>query len=174
MIYNLEQSIEILTATPRVLNAMLQNLSQEWTTVNEGGDTWSAYDILGHLIYGEKTDWVPRMRIILSSSDDKAFKSLDRFAQFEESKGKTLLQLLEEFSQLRQKNIQYLMSQNLSATDFERISLHPVFGNVSLSQLLATWTVHDLNHIAQLARVMAKQYKAAVGPWIEYLGILRR
>ena len=173
MIYKFDRSIEILNATPAVLHSMLQNLSKEWTTANEGEDTWSTYDIIGHLIHGEKTDWVPRIKIILSAGNDRAFESFDRFAHFEESKDKTLLQLLDEFSALRKKNIEYIISQNLNEHDLEKTGVHPAFGKVTLSQLMATWTVHDLNHISQLTRVMAKQYKEAVGPWVEYLSILQ-
>ncbi len=169
----LEKSIEILQRTPGVLSLLLQGISKEWTSSNEGGDTWSVYDIIGHLIYGEKTDWIPRAEIILSEKDDKKFEPYDRFAQFEESKGKSLQQLLDEFVKLRNKNIEQLLSKRLTAKDFEKTGIHPVFGEVTLSQLLATWAVHDLNHISQIVRVMAKQYKAAVGPWVEYLGILQ-
>jgi len=173
MNFDLEKSLEILERTPRVLHAMLQNISNDWTARNEGGGTWSVYDIIGHLIYGERTDWIPRADIILSERPGKTFKPFDRFAQFEESKGKSLNQLLGEFKILRGKNIEYLHSRKLTIQDLDKTGIHPAFGNVTLSQLLSTWVVHDLNHIAQISRVMAKQYKAEVGPWIEYLGILR-
>ncbi len=173
MNFTLEKSIEILQRTPGVLSAMLQGISNEWTSNNEGGDTWSVYDIVGHLIYGEKTDWIPRAEIILSEEEDKTFEPYDRFAQFKESKGKSLQQLLEEFEKLRSKNIEQLLSKSLTTKDLEKTGIHPAFGEVTLTQLLATWAVHDLNHISQIARVMAKQYEAAVGPWREYLGILK-
>jgi hypothetical protein len=173
MKFSLSKSLEILERTPDVLIVMLQNLSIEWTSYNEGGETWSVYDIVGHLIHGELTDWTPRMEIILSEQADKTFKPFDRLAQFKESKGKTLRQLLDEFKGLRQENINLVKSKNLTDEDLQRTGVHPAFKDVTLSQLLSTWTVHDLNHIAQISRVMAKQYKAEVGPWIEYLRILQ-
>jgi uncharacterized damage-inducible protein DinB len=173
MNFTLEKSIEILERTPGVLTALLQNISADWTSRNEGGQTWSVYDIIGHLIHGEKTDWIPRADIILSEKPDKNFEPFDRLAQFEESKGKSLTQLLDEFSIVRKKNIEYLRSKKLTSKNLEEKGIHPAFGEVTLSQLLSTWVVHDLNHIAQISRVMAKQYKEEVGPWIEYLRILQ-
>lgn len=173
MLFTLTQSTEILERTPGVLEAMLQGISGAWTTANEGGDTWSAYDIVGHLIHGEKTDWIPRAAIILSERADKTFEPFDRFAQFEASWGKSLSQLLEEFRALREKNLALLRSKNLTGADLEKRGVHPTFGEVTLSQLLATWVAHDLNHIAQIARVMAKRYQADVGPWIAFLRILQ-
>lgn len=175
MDFTVEKSIEILERTPEVLEAMLKGISAEWTENNEGGETWSVFDVVGHLIQGEKTDWIPRLEIILADApqqQDKTFEPFDRFAQFEESRGKTLLELLDEFKRLRQKNIGVLRSKNLTVETFAEKGVHPAFGEVTLAQLLATWTVHDLNHIAQISRVMAKQYKEEVGPWIEYLKIL--
>ncbi|HLY70114.1 MAG TPA: DinB family protein [Puia sp.] len=174
MNFTLEKSIQILERTPNILDAMLQDISSDWTTKNEGDQTWSAYDIIGHLIHGEKTDWIPRVQIIVSKNSDKKFNKFDRFAQFEASKGKSLAQLLAEFALLRKMNVQTLRSLNLSNQDLEAKGIHPAFGEVSLSQLLSTWVVHDLNHIAQISRVMAKLYKDDVGPWIEYLAILRQ
>lgn len=173
MRFTIEKSIEILERTPSVLNALLQNISDFWTANNEGADTWSPYDIVGHLIEGEKNDWIQRMEIILSDNPDKNFKSFNRLAQFEESKGKSLRQLLMEFEQLRKVNIEYLKTKNISAKNLEQMGKHPAFGEVKLSRLLASWVVHDLNHISQITRVMAKQYKDEVGPWIEYLRILK-
>lgn len=174
MPFDLETSLAILERTPSVLTTLLQNLPDDWTAPNEGGDTWSAFDIVGHLIHGEKTDWVPRMEIILSDVADKRFVPFDRFAQFQHSKGKALAQLLEEFRTLRAKNIEHLRDHALTEADLAKTGIHPDFGEVSLRQLLATWTVHDLNHLGQIARVMAKQYTEEVGPWREYLGILGR
>lgn len=171
--FSIEKSLEILEHTPEVLNTMLQNISAEWTSNNEGGETWSVYDIVGHLIHGEKTDWIPRAGIILSNKPDRTFKPFDRFAQFKESKGKSLAQLLNEFKVLREKNIENLKSKKLNNKDLEEKGIHPEFGEVTLSQLLSTWVVHDLNHMAQISRVMAKQYKEDVGPWIKYLRILQ-
>lgn len=173
MNFSISKSIEILERTPDVLVAMLRNISSDWTSNNEGEETWSVYDIVGHLIHGEKTDWIPRIKIILSDTPSKTFEPFDRFAQFEESKGKTLIQLLDNFKNLRQKNIGQLRLKRLTDGDFEKTAIHPTFGEITLSQLLSTWTVHDLNHIAQISRVMAKQYKTEVGPWVEYLRILQ-
>jgi uncharacterized damage-inducible protein DinB len=153
---------------------MLQNISPDWTENNEGGETWSVFDVLGHLVHGEKTDWIPRAKIILSDAPDKTFQPFDRFAQFDESKGKTLQQLLDELKMLRKKNIEILRSEKLTNENLEEKGGHPALGEVTLAQLLATWTVHDLDHISQISRIMAKQYKEAVGPWVEYLGILNR
>lgn len=174
MNFSLPKSIEILERTPEVLSLLTKGLSEEWTQTNEGIDTWSVYDIVGHLIHGELTDWIPRMEIILSDKSEKNFLPFDRFAQFENSKGKTFNQLLEEFRELRLTNIGFLKSKNLIDKDLELKGIHPAFGEVTLAQLIATWTVHDLNHIAQICRVMAKQYTGEVGPWIEYLKILKQ
>ena len=173
MTFALDKSIEILEKTPEVLSYMLNTLSPEWTSQNEGGDTWSVYDVVGHLIHGEKTDWIPRLEIILSNEPDKTFESFDRFAQFEASKGKSLAQLLDEFRRLRKISLEKLQSLGLTETDGAKTGIHPSFGEVTLSQLISTWVVHDLNHITQISRVMAKQYKEAVGPWIDYLRILQ-
>ncbi|QEC66503.1 DinB family protein [Panacibacter ginsenosidivorans] len=173
MNFSLEKSIEILERTPLVLQTMLQNISDDWTSNTEGEETWSVYDVIGHLIYGEKTDWMPRAEIILSDKPDKTFESFDRFAQFEENKGKPLQELLNEFILLRQKNIELLRSKKLTNKYLEQKGIHPAFGEVTLAQLISTWVVHDLNHIAQISRVMAKQYKQDVGPWIAYLKILQ-
>ncbi len=174
MDFTIKKSIEILERTPDVLDTMLRNISVDWTKNNEGEDTWSVYDIIGHLIHGEKTDWIPRTEIILSDKPDKTFVPFDRFAQFKESQGKSLKQLLTEFKRLRKKNIRLLLSKKITDKNLEEKGIHPAFGEVTLSQLLSTWVVHDLNHIAQISRVMAKQYKAEVGPWVEYLKILRQ
>jgi hypothetical protein len=173
MSFNLDKSIEILERTPAVIITMLQGLSEEWIVENEGADTWSPYDIVGHLIHGEKTDWLPRMQVILSNSANKKFQPFDRFAQFTDSKGKTLSQLLDTFRLLREQNLSVLRSHNLTIEDLSKQGIHPAFGPVTLSQLLAAWTVHDLNHIAQMARVMAVQYRPTVGPWVAYLRVLQ-
>lgn len=173
MNFSLSKSVEILERTPAVLISMLQNLSDEWTLKNEGGETWNVQDIVGHLIHAEETDWAARTELILSNKPEKTFAPFDRFAQFEKNKAKTMSQLLEEFKSLRQNNITYIRSLNLSEKNLKQTGIHPSLGEVTLSQLLSTWTVHDLNHLAQIARVIAKQYKAEVGPWIEYLRILQ-
>ena len=174
MEFNLNNAINILTRTPLVLEEMLRGMPGEWTLCNEGDNTWNAYDVMGHLIEGEKTDWIPRMQIILDETGDKKFKKFDRFAQFESSKGKALDGLLNEFKQLRQEGVRILIEANLSARQLEMEGIHPAFGPVKLKQLLSTWVVHDLTHITQIVRVMAFQYKDAVGPWIQYLGVLNR
>lgn len=173
MEFEIQKSIEILERTPKTISAMLDGLSNEWTTTNEGGDTWSAFDIVGHLIHGEKSDWITRLEIILSSREHKKFEPFDRFAQFQDSKGKKMNELLIEFRQLRNRNLERLKSKNIASGDLTKTALHPALGEVSLSQLLSSWVVHDLNHLAQISRVMAKQYKDEVGPWVEYLRVLK-
>ena len=172
MKYKQTEAIEILDQTPRTLKSFLGHLSEQWLYNNEGEGTWSPYDIVGHLIHGEKTDWMPRLQIILSDAEHKTFEPFDRFAQFENSKGKSLSQLLDEFERLRQNNLITLKDLNLTDTQLERKGIHPEFGEVTLSQLLSTWVTHDLAHIAQISRVMAKQYKTEVGPWVSYIPIL--
>ncbi|HNP31915.1 MAG TPA: DinB family protein [Flavobacterium sp.] len=174
MNFSLSKSFEILERTPRVLETFLNGLSEEWIFNNEGGESWSPFDIIGHLIHGEKTDWIARTEIILSDKSDKTFLPFDRFAQFEASQGKTISQLLDEFQDLRNKNLASLKSKNISESDLKKTGIHPAFGTVTLENLLACWVAHDLGHIAQISRVMAKQYKEEVGPWQEYLPILDR
>jgi hypothetical protein len=172
MNFTVNHSVEILARTPKVLEALLAGLSGDWVFKNEGSDSWSPFDVVGHLIHGEKTDWIPRMNIIFEYGVSKTFDHFDRFAQFEESKGKSLVLLLEEFTRLRQENLRILKNTRLSEADLDRKGRHPAFGEVSLRQLLATWTAHDLSHIAQIARVMARQYRDEIGPWVSYLGIM--
>jgi uncharacterized damage-inducible protein DinB len=174
MDFNLNEAIQILERTPKVLISFLSGLSNDWIQNNEGEETWSPFDILGHLLHGEKTDWIIRSEIILSNELVKTFASFDRFAQFEKSRGKNIQQLLDEFQDLRIQNLSILKSKNLSIEDLKKTGIHPTFGEVTLQQLLATWVAHDLGHIAQISRVMAKQYKAEVGPWRSYLPILDR
>jgi len=173
MNFSIDKSLEILTQTPKTIHSLLGNLSDEWVFSNEGEETWSPFDVIGHLIHGEKTDWIQRTNIILKE-ENKQFKPFDRFAQFENSKGKSMHELLGEFSVLREKNLSYLMSLNLTESDLSLIGIHPEFGDVTLQQLLATWVTHDLGHIAQIARVLAKQYKNEVGPWVAYIPILQK
>ncbi|GEO08687.1 DinB family protein [Segetibacter aerophilus] len=173
MKFSLNRSIEILERTPLVLQNLLIGLSEEWTLNNEGEDTWSPYDVIGHLIHGDETDWLPRAEIILYGSE-KQFHPFDRFAQFDNSKGKTLQQLLDEFRQIRNTNIIKLKGLNITGQDLQKTGVHPTFGEVTLSELLSTWVVHDLDHISQIARVMAKQYKNEVGPWVAFLKILKQ
>lgn len=170
---NLEQTIALLTRTPASLNALLRDLPEEWTHRNEGEGTWSAFDIVGHLIHGERTDWVPRMMRILEEGESRAFDKFDRLAQQRESKGKTLPQLLDEFAQLRAENLAAVRAMKLRPEQLALRGLHQALGPCTLSQLLATWAAHDLTHLHQLSRVMAHQYREAVGPWIIYLGVLQ-
>lgn len=172
MKYNLETSYEILERTPRVLRSLLQGLDDNWILNNEGLDTFSPYDVVGHLLHGEKTDWAVRIRRILEEGTSQPFDPYNRFAQYEESKGKDLLQLMNEFEQLRYENLEWLKSLKLSEADFDKKGMHPSLGEVTLKNLLATWVVHDLTHIAQITRVMAKQYKEEMGPWTEFFRIL--
>lgn len=174
MQYELSKAIEILSRTPEALRMLLSGLSPEWTEANEGADTWSAFDVAGHLLHGERTDWMARVEIILSGKEERKFRPFDRFAQFEESKGKTLDELLAAFQAARKANLRRLRSLNLTAADLQKTGEHPAFGTVTLSQLLSTWVVHDLDHLYQVGRVMAKQYREEVGPWMEYLKILRQ
>lgn len=174
MEFNFSKSIEILERTPSVLQHLLDGISEEWTSTNEGGESWTVFDVIGHLIHGDKTDWILRTEIILSNKEDKSFEPFDRFAQFEASKGKTLRELLGEFITIRKSNIEKLRQLNITNDDLYRTGIHPSFGVVTLSQLLATWTVHDLDHLSQISRIMAKQYTQQTGPWIAYLKILNQ
>lgn len=173
MNFDLNQTIEVLSNTPETLNNLLTGISEEMTHTNEGENTWSAYDVMGHLIHGEKTDWIPRLKIILFE-DDKLFTPFDRFAQFEDSREKSLDQLLSEFQLKRKENLEYLKSIELKESDWKKEGIHPEFGPVTLQQLLSTWATHDLGHIAQICRVMAKHYKEDVGPWSAYISILNK
>ncbi len=171
--FSLDDTVEILRSTPDTLWVLLAGLSDGWTSANEGPDTWSPFDVVGHLIHGEKTDWIPRARIILEHGESRAFTPFDRFAQLQESKGKSLAVLLEEFADLRAENLQALENMQLTEADLGRTGRHPELGTVTLQQLLATWAVHDLGHIAQIARVMSMQYKDEVGPWSAYLRVIK-
>jgi hypothetical protein len=174
MDFDLAAGIAVLDRTPRTLRAMLAGLPPAWTDATEGPETWSPYDILGHLIHGERTDWMPRALIILAQGPDRRFTPYDRFAQFRESQGTSLADLLDEFAHLRTENLATLAGWGLTNAQLALEGKHPEFGMVTLRQMLATWVAHDLSHIAQVARVMAKQYREAVGPWRVYLPILER
>lgn len=174
MNFNFTESLALLDRTPKVLHELCYELSELWIHTTEGPDSWSAYDIVGHLIHGEKTDWIPRARIILSEHSDKTFPPFDRFAQFEASKGKTMNALLSEFSALRKQNIVEIKSWMLQESDWKKTGVHPEFGNVTLEQLIATWTVHDLVHINQMTRVIAGAYREDIGPWLNYINLLKR
>jgi hypothetical protein len=172
MKYSLEKSYEILDRTPAVLNALLTGLSDDWVMTNEGPETFSPYDVIGHLVHGEKTDWVVRAKMILEFGNTQTFVKWNRFAQYEESIGKSLQQLLDEFEAIRKENMLWFKALNLTEDDLDRQGMHPVLGDVTLRNLLATWVVHDLTHIAQITRVMAKQYKEEMGPWPQFFRIL--
>jgi hypothetical protein len=171
--FNLDETVAVLTRTPATLDALLRGLPESWVRSNEGEDTWNAFDIVGHLIVGERTDWMPRVRTILESGEARPFDPFDRFAQSRESQNKSLEQLLDEFARLRRENLAALQALNLRPEDMSRRGKHPALGVVTLQQLLATWAVHDLTHVHQLSRVMAHQYRDAVGPWGAYLGVLK-
>jgi len=172
MKFDLNEAIEILERTPPALNSLLENLSSCWTQQNEGPDTWSPFDVVGHLIHGEKTDWIVRVDLILGSNPNKNFEPFDRFAQLTDSKEKSLNELLTEFSILRKANLEKLKSHNINAEDLLKEGIHPEFGKVTLKHLLATWVSHDLNHIYQIVRVMVKLYKGETGPWPKYIRLL--
>lgn len=174
MDFQLTSGIAVLERTPQTLGAMLAGLPPEWIDATEGGDTWSPYVIVGHLVHGERTDWIARARIIVAQGDDRRFAPYDRFAQFRESEGKTLADLLAEFARLRRENLETLASWRIAEAQLALEGEHPEFGPVTLRQLLATWVAHDLGHIVQTARVMAKQYRDAVGPWRAYLSVMDR
>ena len=173
MEHNLPHTISLLSRTPAALDALLRDLPEMWTIRNEGENTWSAFDVLGHLIHGELTDWMPRARMVLQFGESQTFESFDRRAQERDSAGKTVDQLLDEFAHLRAKNLDELRALNLRREDLEMSGRHPALGVVTLSQLLATWAVHDLTHLHQISRVMAHQYREAAGPWKKYLGVLQ-
>jgi hypothetical protein len=172
--FDLAAGVAVLERTPRTLRAMLDGLPPVWADATDGPETWSPYVIVGHLIHGERTDWIPRARIILAQGANRRFTPYDRFAQFRESQGKSLAELLEEFADLRAENLATLAAWRLTEAQLALEGEHPEFGPVTLRQLLATWVAHDLGHVAQVARVMAKQYREAVGPWRAYLPVLDR
>jgi len=174
MEFQLKHAVEILKQTPETLRSLLGGLSDPWILTNEGPGTWSPYDVVGHLIHGEETGWIPRVKIILEHGEARTFTPFDRFAFFQESKGKTLEELLAIFSSLRKKNLRELQELKLEPSQFELKGTHPEFGPVTLGQLLATWVVHDLAHIEQIVRTMAVQYRDNTGPWKAYLSILKK
>jgi hypothetical protein len=172
MDFDLDRSIEVLARTPAVFKALLSGVSDAWTRTNEGPETFSPFDVVGHLIDGEETDWISRAQIILARGADPRFVPYDRFRHRARNVGRTLESLLDEFARLRAANVDLLRSWRLTSADLELPGVHPTFGRVTLRQLLATWVVHDLGHVAQAARVMSKQYRDAVGPWIAFLPVL--
>ena len=170
--FALDEAIAILSRTPATLDALLRGLPDSWLSANEGPDTWSAFDVVGHLIHGERTDWMPRVRRLLDEGESRAFDPFDRFAQAAESVGKSMDDLLDGFTSLRAASLRDLRALALTGDDLARTGRHPAFGVVTLRQLLATWVAHDLDHVTQIARVMARRYADEVGPWREYLRVI--
>jgi hypothetical protein len=170
--FEMDEAAAILARTPAVVDAMLRGLPAGWIASHEGGETWSPFDVIGHLIHGERTDWMPRVRMILEHGDAQAFDTFDRLAQFAASKGRMLGSLLDEFAALRRDNLRDLSALRLTPADLDRRGRHPQLGAVTLRQLLATWVAHDLDHVAQISRVLARQYSDEVGPWRAYLRII--
>jgi hypothetical protein len=172
--FDLDEAMTILARTPRTLDAMLRGLPDAWAVAHEGGDTWSPFEVMGHLVHGERTDWLTRVRIILAEGESRPFTPFDRLAQFAAFEVRTLESLLDEFSRLRGDSLQALSAMELTSNDFDRTGRHPAFGRVTLRQLLATWVAHDLDHVVQIARTLARQYSDEVGPWRAYLGVIHR
>ena len=173
MAHNLEQTIFLLSRTPAALDALLRNLPDAWTQRNEGENTWNAFEVVGHLIHGERTDWMSRARMILEFGETRTFEPFDRGGHEREIREKSLSQLLDEFARVRSENLGQLRAMNLQPAQLELRGQHPAFRAVTLSELLATWAVHDLTHLHQISRIMAHQYREATGPWSKYLGVLQ-
>jgi hypothetical protein len=173
MEFDLEAGIAVLERTPRTLRAMLDGLPSAWTESTDGPDTWSAYDVVGHLLHGERNDWIPRVSIILAQGDDRKFKPFDREAMFRESDRKSLSTLLDEFESARAESLRKLKDLKLTPAQLELTGEHPAFGTVTMRQLLSTWVAHDLGHLVQINRTMARQYRDGVGPWREYLSVMK-
>lgn len=168
----MEEAFEILERTPNVLEQLLSGLSNSWIDNNEGKDSWSPYDIVGHLVYGEQIAWIDRAKALMNESPEP-FAPFDREAQLKKTEREEISKLLKEFKELRYKNLETLKGMKISEDDLNKKGIHPAFGEVKLKQFLSAWVVHDLGHIRQITRVLAKQYKDEVGPWAEYLRILK-
>lgn len=173
MEFDIKKSLQILERTPSVIETLLKGLDEEWIMNNEGGETWSPYIVTGHFVFAEKTNWIPRIRAIVYKEFDNKFPPFNRFGQFEDSKGKSLDDLIEEFKTLRRQNITQLKNVLTNEKLFDETGIHPEFGAVTLRQLLSTWVVHDFTHLSQIIRIMAKQYKEAIGPWVAYLSVVK-
>ncbi len=173
MEHNLEQTLSLLASTPPALSALLRDLPPAWTMQPEGDGTWSVFDVVGHLIHAERTNWMPRVKMMLQSGEHHVFESFDRSGHVRESRAKSLADLLDEFADARLTSLGELRALKLAQEDFDRRGRHPALGPVSMSELLAAWAVHDLTHVHQISRVMARQYRDAVGPWRAYLGVLQ-
>ena len=174
MEYQLNQAVELLSRTPATLKALLYGLPEAWTRSNAGPGTWSARDVVGHLLHGEQTDWLPRARIILEDGQEHPFEAFNRTAMFDKYQDEPLERLLDTFAQARKENLETLRGLNITPDKLALKGTHPALGTVTLSQLLSSWVVHDLNHVGQIVEVMARQYAQAVGPWSAYLAILTR
>jgi len=172
MPHHLENTMSLLSRTPAALNALLRDLPETWTLRGEGDKTWTAFDVVGHLIHAERADWIPRARIILQHGDSQPFAPFDRLGHEREIRGKSLGELLDEFARVRSENLSELRALGIQPEDLDRLGRHPALGSVTLSQLLATWAAHDLTHLHQISRIMAYQYREAVGPFSAYLGVL--
>lgn len=172
--FSLPEGLAVLERTPRVLRAWLAGLPETWLTADEGPDTFSPLEVVGHLVHGERTDWMARIHMILEHGASRAFEPFDRFAHRRDLAGWSIARLLDEFQRLRAANLDVLRSLEITEADLDREGLHPALGPVTLRALLATWVAHDLSHLGQIARVMAKRYRTAVGPWAEYLSIMKR
>jgi DinB family protein len=171
--HDLQNTIALIARTPATLNALLRDLPETWTLRNEGEDTWSAFDVVAHLVHGERTDWMPRVRMVLQSGDTRTFEPFDMQGHVGEGQGKSLSELLDEFARLRSENLAELRALNLRPQDLELRGRHPEFGTVTLSELLATWPAHDVTHLHQISRILAHQYRENVGPWSEYMGVMQ-
>ena len=165
--------ISIISRTPDVIKALVSDLDEAWLHARESEDTWSPHEIVAHLIFGEQTDWIPRMQIILGDKEDKAFTPFDRNGHFSIATGRSIESLLYQFEKLRRENIDILNASDITIDDLRKTGIHPAFGQVTLGQLLSSWVVHDMTHIYQISRIIAKQYEVEVGPWKEYMGILK-
>jgi DinB superfamily len=172
-VFSVTDTTALLGRTPAALDALLRDLPDIWVRSNEGGDTWSVFDIVGHLISADRTDWMPRVRLILETGETRPFDPFDRFAHIKENEGKSVEEILKAFGHVRTENLASLRLLNLQKKDLARQGKHPALGMVTLAQLLATWAVHDLTHLHQISRAMAHQYREAVGPWSAYLGVLQ-
>lgn len=173
MSHNLDHTTSLLARTPATLNALLRDLPETWTLRNEGENTWSAFDVVGHLNHAERADWIPRALIILRHGESRPFDPFDREGHVREVQGKSLAQLLDEFARLRSQNLIELRAWKLQPADLAKRGQHPSLGGVTLSELLATWACHDLTHLHQISRILAHQYRDAVGPWSRYLGVMQ-
>jgi hypothetical protein len=170
--HKLDHTISLLSRTPATLDALLRDLPDVWTLRNEGEGTWTVFDVMGHLIHGEQTDWMPRTRLLMQYGETRAFEPFDMSGRVAVCQGKSMGELLDEFSMTRAENLAGLKAFNLRQADLERRGRHPALGPVTLSQLLATWAAHDLTHLHQISRIMAHQYRESVGPWSAYMGVM--